>query len=184
MYLPPLGPSKSPLGALLGPSWGDLGRSGGRLGGLLGPCWAILGPSWGHLEASKAHRKRKNERQHSIDIHEVLEGCWPPSSKSLVVIAMVCRKSSEDPLLSTFTGIISGASQDPLETFSAASQDPLWDLQGHPGGLLGSHPRASPEPAPRAIRSFFWFELQKTSCAAPARGRPQRQHGWIGRPSS
>ena len=55
---PPSGPEKSPLGSLLGRSWGALGRSWGRLGGLLGPSWGSLGPSWGHLEASRAHRKQ------------------------------------------------------------------------------------------------------------------------------
>ena len=53
MFPPPLGPSKSHLGALLGLSWGDLGRSWGRLRGLLGPSWGSLGQSWGHLEASR-----------------------------------------------------------------------------------------------------------------------------------
>ena len=64
---PPSGPEKSPLGALLGRSWGDLGRSWARLGPLLGPSWGSLGPSWGHLEASRAHRKRKGEKAKNID---------------------------------------------------------------------------------------------------------------------
>ena len=72
--VPPLGPSKSPLGALLGRSWAALGRSWGRLGGLLGPSWSSLGPSWGHLEASKAHRKRKGEKAQIIGFLSVIEG--------------------------------------------------------------------------------------------------------------
>ena len=42
---PPSGPNKSPLGALLGHSWGALGRSWARIGPLLGPSWGSLGPS-------------------------------------------------------------------------------------------------------------------------------------------
>ena len=73
--------------ALGGPSWGHLGasrgalgpllgRSWGRLGGILGPSWSSLGPSWGHLEASKAHRKRKGEKAQIIDFPFVFEGFW------------------------------------------------------------------------------------------------------------
>ena len=62
IHVAPHGPEKSPLGALFGRSWSALGRSWGRLGALLGPSWGCLGPSWGHLEASRAHRRRNNEK--------------------------------------------------------------------------------------------------------------------------
>ena len=74
---PPSGPEKSPLGALLGRSWGALGRSWARLGPLWGLSWGSLGPSWGHLEASRAHRKRKGEKAKNIDFHQVFKGFWP-----------------------------------------------------------------------------------------------------------
>eukprot|EP00959_Pyramimonas_sp_CCMP1952_P160719 3361253-Pyramimonas_sp.AAC.1 len=48
--------SWDPLGPLLERSWG-------RIGALLGPSWGCLGPSWGHLEASRALRKRKSEKE-------------------------------------------------------------------------------------------------------------------------
>ena len=43
-FPPPSGPSKSPLGALQGRSWGALGS-------VLGPSWAPLGALLGHLRA-------------------------------------------------------------------------------------------------------------------------------------
>ena len=49
-----LGPSRAPLGTLLGPFWASLGRLSGALGALLaalgallGRSWALLGRSWG-----------------------------------------------------------------------------------------------------------------------------------------
>ena len=60
---PPLGARKiaswAPLGALLG-ALRDV------LGALLGRSWGRLGPSWDHIEASKAHRKRKGEEANNI----------------------------------------------------------------------------------------------------------------------
>ena len=73
----PSGPEKSHLGAVLGRSWGALGRSWGRLGPLLGLSWGRLGPSWSHLEASRAHRKRKGEKAKNIGFSKVFEGFWP-----------------------------------------------------------------------------------------------------------
>ena len=56
---PPSGPSKWPVGPLLGRSWAHLGRSWGRLGVLLGLSWAVLGGtilerSWVARGASRA----------------------------------------------------------------------------------------------------------------------------------
>ena len=53
---------QSPLGALLGRSWGDLGRSWPRLRPLLSPSWTSLGPSGGPFQSLKSQsgaRKRK-----------------------------------------------------------------------------------------------------------------------------
>ena len=54
------------LGGVFEPSWGPLGA-------LLGPSWGPLGPSWSHLEASRAHRKRKGEKAKFIYFHQVFK---------------------------------------------------------------------------------------------------------------
>ena len=80
MSVPPSGPERSPLGALLDRSWAPLGRSWGRLGALLGrigrllgrlgallgrlgavlgASWAVLGRSWGPLGPSWSVGKPK-----------------------------------------------------------------------------------------------------------------------------
>ena len=73
--------SRSPLrgheNRLLGPSGAALGRPWDRRGGLLGASWGSLGQSWGNLEASKAHRKRKDEKATFIDFLWVFERCLP-----------------------------------------------------------------------------------------------------------
>ena len=92
-----LGLSSGPLGALLGlswallgPSWGPQGQtrreflfrsplgprkiaSWGPLGALLDALEAVLGPSWSHLEASRAHRKRKGEKANNIGFPRCLK---------------------------------------------------------------------------------------------------------------
>ena len=72
-----LGLSAGSLGALLGLSWALLGPSWGPQGPLLGLSWGHLGPSWSHLEASRAHRKRKGEKAKNICFFKVFEGFWP-----------------------------------------------------------------------------------------------------------
>eukprot|EP00959_Pyramimonas_sp_CCMP1952_P250786 5242152-Pyramimonas_sp.AAC.1 len=56
----------APIGSSKMPSWGYLGplleRSWGQLGALLGPSWGCLGLFEGHLDASRAHRRRKSEK--------------------------------------------------------------------------------------------------------------------------
>ena len=68
---------KSPLGVLLGRSWGAFGRSWGRLGPRFGPSWGSLGPYSGHLDVSSARRKRNGEKANNNDSHYVFGGPCP-----------------------------------------------------------------------------------------------------------